>query len=122
MAFLDELRHAFAVEPAGKVEPNETQRILIDRLCHEIARRRLTTPAVLYLEMSRPLGFLAAQAIHFFTPLISLFTDRQGHREFAEFLEHRGAIDYLLDRLEGSVRDVSPRRHGDTEDTRRDDG
>ena len=100
MAFLDELRHAFAVEPIGAVEPTDAQRKLIDQLCREIARRRLTTPAILYLEMSRPLGFVTAQAIHFFSPIISVFTDRQGYREFAEFLEHRGAIDYLLARLE----------------------
>ncbi len=122
MAFLDELRHAFAVEPAGVVEPSESQRVLIDRLCREISRRRLTTPAILYLEMSRPLGFLAAQAIHFFTPLISVLTDRQGLREFAEFLEHRGAIDYLLERLEEIGRDDSLRRRGVAEDARRDDG
>ncbi|MCA9074930.1 MAG: hypothetical protein KDA93_07855 [Planctomycetaceae bacterium] len=109
MAFLDELRHAFAVEPAGSVEPTESQRVLIDRLCQEIARRGLTTPAIVYLEMSRPLGFVTAQAIHFFSPIISLFTDQQGHRKFAEFLEHRGAIDYLLDRLEALDRDDSPR-------------
>jgi len=122
MAFLDELRHAFAVEPAGLVEPNESQRILIDRLCQGIARRRLTTPAILSLEMSRPLGFLAAQTIHFFSPFIGALTDRQEHREFAEFLEHRGAIDYLLERLEVIERGVSPHRRGGTEDARRGDG
>ena len=100
MAFLDELRHAFAIEPTGPVEPSEQQRALIDQLCREIARRHLTTPAIVYLEISRPLGFVTAQAIHFFSPIINLLTDRQGHREFAEFLEHRGAIDYLLERLE----------------------
>ncbi len=122
MAFLDELRHAFTVAPAGPVEATDQQRVLIDRLCGEIARRRLTTPAILYLEMSRPLGFLAAQAIHFFTPLISVFTDREGHREFAEFLEQRGAIDYLLERLEVTGRGDVPRRRGDAEDVRRGDG
>ena len=74
MAFLDELRHAFAVEPIGAVEPTDAQRKLIDQLCREIARRRLTAPAILYLEMSRPLGFVTAQAIHFFSPIISVMS------------------------------------------------
>lgn len=122
MGFIDELRHAFAIESAGRVEPSEQQRVLIDGLCHEIARRGLTTLAILYLEMSRPLGFVTAQAIHFFSPIINLFTDRQGHREFAKFLEHRGAIDYLLDRLEVVDQGESPRSRGGMEDTRGGDG
>lgn len=117
MPSLEWFKHAFAIEAAESVEPTEQQRAIVDRLCDEIVRRKLTTPAILYLEMSRPLGFLAAQAIHFFTPLIAAFTDAQGHRHFAEFLEHRGAIDYLLERIEAIGRDESQRRCGDTEDS-----
>jgi hypothetical protein len=120
MAFLDDLRHAFAVDARETVEPTDAQRAVIDRLCGEIVRRRLTTPAILYLEMSRPLGFLSAQAIHFFTPLICALTEAQGHRHFAAFLEQRGAVDYLLARIEAIETEPLPRSRGDAEDARRD--
>lgn len=118
MRSLEWLRHAFAVETAEAVEPTDEQRAIIDRVCRAIVRRRLTTPAILYLEMSRPLGFLTAQAIHFFSPIIGALTDAQGHRHFAAFLEQRGAVDYLLERLEEIDRDSSPRRRRDAEDAR----
>ncbi len=100
MPSLEWLKHAFAVEAAESVDPPAEQRAAVDRLCREIVRRQLTTPAVVFLEMSRPLGFLTAQAIHFFTPMIAALTDAQGYRHFAEFLEHPGAIGHFLERIE----------------------
>lgn len=97
---LDWLKHAFAVEPPGPVEPTEAQAAIVDRLCREVVRRRMTTPALIALEMSRPLNFVTAQAIHFFDPLIKSISDANGHRDFATFLEKRGSIEYLVRRIE----------------------
>ena len=97
---LEWLKHAFAVDPPGPAEPTPRQAEVIDRLCREVVRRRLTTPALLALEMSRPLNFVTAQAVHFFDPLVKAVTDADGHREFATFLEHRGSIDHLVKRIE----------------------
>lgn len=97
---LDWLKHAFAVDPPGPAEPTPRQAEVIDRLCREVVRRRLTTPALMLLEMSRPLNFVTAQAIHFFDPMVAAVTDADGHREFARFLEHRGSIDHLARRIE----------------------
>ncbi|MBX3438735.1 MAG: hypothetical protein KF861_14670 [Planctomycetaceae bacterium] len=119
MSSLKWLKHAFAVDAAAPRGPTAEQSAVIDRLCREIVRRRLTTPAVIYLEMSRPLGFVAAQALHFFTPLISALTDSEGHRHFAEFLESRHAIDFLLDRLHAIERDESLPSRRETEEARR---
>ncbi len=94
------LKHAFAVEHPGPFEPTEAQRPVVERVCGEVVRRGLTTPAIMALEMSRPLNFVGSQALHFFSPLISALTDAQGHKQFAEFLEHRGSIEYLCRRME----------------------
>ncbi len=98
--FWTELKHAFAVEKSGPAEPTTAQAALVDRVCREVVRRRLTTPALVALEMSRPLNFVTAQAIHFFEPMLRTFGDVNGPRDFATFLEHRGSIDYLVKRLE----------------------
>jgi hypothetical protein len=97
---LNWLKQAFAIDPPGPVEPTRRQTEIIERLCREIIRRRLTTPALLLLEMSRPLNYITAQAIHFFDPLVRAVTDAEGHREFANFLEQRGSIDHLVRRIE----------------------
>lgn len=100
MAFRNALKHAFAVESTDPIEPTDEQRPVVERLCREVVRRRLTVPALMALEMSRPLGYLAAQTIHFFTPLIASVTDAQGHKHLAAFLERRQSVEYLCRRIE----------------------
>ena len=94
------LKHAFAVDPPGPAEPTDEQRGSVDKVCAEIVRRRLTTPTLLFLEMSRPLNCLSAQALHFFAPFVEVLTDSAAHRHFAAFLEQRGSVDYLCRRIE----------------------
>ena len=94
------LKHAFAVDPPGPAEPTLEQKAAVDKVCAEIVRRHLTTPALLFLEMSRPLNYLSAQALHFFAPFVSVLTNAEGHRHFAAFLERRGSMDYLCGRIE----------------------
>jgi hypothetical protein len=93
-------RHAFALDPPGPAEPTEAERPIVDRVCLEIVRRHLTTPTLIFLEMSRPLNSLAANAIHFFSPILSVLVTGEEHRRFAEFLERRGSIDHLCRRIE----------------------
>lgn len=100
-------RHAFALDPPGPAEPTEAERPIAERLCREIVRRQLTAPALAFLEMSRPLNFLAANAIHFFSPVLSALTGDE-HRRFAEFLERRGSIEYLARRIEELAREAGP--------------
>lgn len=94
------LKHAFAIDPPGPAEPTPEQKSAVDKICAEIVRRHLTTPALLFLETSRPLNFLGAQAMHFFMPVISVLTESHSPRHFAEFLSQRGSVDYLCRRIE----------------------
>lgn len=94
------LKHAFAVDPPGPADPTPQQRDAVDAVCRQIVKRHLTTPALVFLEMSKPLNYLGSQAMHFFAPVLSVLSGGQGHRHFAAFLEHRGSIDYLCRRLE----------------------
>ncbi len=94
------LKHAFAVEPPGLAQPTDEQRAIIETICGEVVRRRMALPALMALEMSRPLNFIGSQAIHFFTPIISALTDADAHKHLAEFLERRGSVEYLCGRIE----------------------
>lgn len=93
-------KHAFAIDPAGPAEPTEPQRDVVDRVCREIVRRGLTTPALMMLEMSRPLNYLGSQAMMFFQPIISVIVDTTSYEHLAVFLERRGSVEYLCRRIE----------------------
>ena len=93
-------KHAFSVDPPGPARPTEVQRALVEKLCMEVVRRRMTGPALLALEMHRPFNYLSAQLLHFFQPFVSVLTDTNEYNEFTQFLEQRGSIEYLVNRLE----------------------
>jgi hypothetical protein len=97
---LDWLKHAFAIEGEGPIEPTDEQRPVIEALCRQVVARALTTPALVFLESVRPLNYVSSQALVFFSPIISAIADPAACRHLAEFLERRGSIDYLCRRIE----------------------
>ncbi len=94
------LAHAFAVERPEDFAPTVEQQQIADRICREIIRRDMVTLAILTLETCRPLNYIGSQAIHFFTPLLSILVDPRAQKIFADFLEQRGSIEWLCQRLE----------------------
>jgi hypothetical protein len=104
---LDWLKHAFAIEREGAVEPTETQREVADRLCRQVAERGLTTPALIFLESVRPLNYVTSQTLQFFAPVLSVVADTKACQDLADFLEHRGSIEYLCRRIEEMAKSVS---------------
>jgi hypothetical protein len=108
------LSHAFALDPPGPVVPTEVQRAVVEKLCAEIGRRHLTTPALLMLEMSRPLNYVSAQLLHFFQPIVGILVNTAEYEAFTAFLEQRGAVDYLAERFE-AVESAASARDGATE-------
>ena len=114
MPFSQWFTHAFALDPADAVVPNDVQRGVVDRLAHEIVRRRLTTPALVVLETCGPLNFVSAQALHYFQPFISSFGEVKAYDEFARFLEQRGSVDYIRDRIDSLERECTIREQSKT--------
>lgn len=97
---LDWLKHAFAIEREGPVEPTDAQRPVVEALCRQVVARDLAAPAQLFLESVKPLNYVSSQALVFFAPLLSAIADPAACRHLSEFLEHRGSIDYLCRRIE----------------------
>ena len=100
MSFKDKMRHAFAIEKTDEIEPTEYQKQVVDKVCRAVVRRQMTVPALMALELGRPLNFVVSQGIHFFRPIVSVVLDTAGIEAFAKFLEHRGSVEYLARRLE----------------------
>ena len=102
------LKHAFAVEPTGPAKPSDAQCDLVDRLCREVVRRRMTVPAHLVLEMGRPLNYMSAQLMHFFEPFATVLTDPVAYGNLSSLLEQRGSVEYISSRLEAIETGASP--------------
>lgn len=104
------IKHAFAVDPPGPAEPDDVQREVVDRLCREVVRKGMTTPALAFLEMSRPLNNVGSMTLHYFKPIVSAIFDTKHYDAFARFLEHRGSIEYICRRIEAVEEERDQRR------------
>ncbi len=94
------IRNAFAVDPPGPAEPTPVQQESLDILCLGIVRRKLAMPATAALEMCRPLNFIGSQTMQFFHPMISAFVPAEGWKHVAEYLERRGSVEWIRDRID----------------------
>jgi hypothetical protein len=102
VSFIDALKHAFAVETEA-LTPTPAEQAVVDTLAREVVRRRLTTPALLFLELCRPLTYVTAQGLHFFQPLLTTVVDVEALDVFSRFAERRGSVDVIaaaIDRLD----------------------
>ncbi len=73
---------------------------LIERIVQRVDTWRLRAPAILFLQMHAPLGFLASQFLFATQPFVSFFGDDQFTRDLALLLEEPTGIERLLARLE----------------------
>jgi hypothetical protein len=97
---LNWLKHAFSVEVSNLILPSPAQAKAIDAVCREIVRRQMTLPAQMFFESSAPLHFLGGQMLRFFEPVLAAVLDSVEIHDFASFLEQRGALEYICQRLE----------------------
>ena len=73
---------------------------LIEHLTEQISRWRLTMPAILLLQVTRPLSFIASQGLLLCQPLLSFVYDAPRVADYAELLADRASMDRLVARLE----------------------
>jgi hypothetical protein len=89
-----------APEPeAERQAREERQAQVLEKLARGIVARRLETPAALFIELNRPLGFLFSQAAFFARPFLSFFLPVAEVEAAAQALDDPRALSRLLDRI-----------------------
>jgi hypothetical protein len=73
---------------------------LLDRAAAEIRKRKLEAPAVLTLEMHKPLAYVGSHAIVAFSPFLVPFFGYQNINDYSRLLSKKEKIEKLLQRLE----------------------
>ena len=91
--------------PHAKKEPeplSPEDRVLLERMAGWLAGRRLTVPAVLFLESVKPLHFVGSQMLVFFEPMVHAFTAGKEYTRFARLMEDSDALEAFLVMIEGA--------------------
>ena len=77
----------------------ETERTL-ERLAQQVVARGLAVPAILFLEMNKPIAFLLGQSVLLGAPALSPFLGVANVEDLAEVLSSRDNVEHLLRRIE----------------------
>jgi hypothetical protein len=95
----------------GKSGQEQSEQLL-EQISQQICRWRLTLPAIIFLQTTRPLSFLASQTLLLCQPLISAFYDAPQIAGYADLLADRTNVDRLVARLEEDSRTQGGKEKG----------
>jgi len=90
----------WAMKDEKRAEQAAEKRDTLDQLAVKIVERRLSAPAILFLESSKPLSFLGNQAMVFFQPIVQTVFNFKTYDDIMDLLEDRDNIEYLLRKIE----------------------
>lgn len=71
-----------------------------EKLAKFLVKHGLTTPAIFYIELNRPLNYVGSQFLALFEPFVKAFVLNNGYENFINFLEKRESVDILLNMIE----------------------
>lgn len=97
------LGHAFKVGDVGDPESEDLK--ALDRLAQFIVRRRLETPAILFLESVVPISYIGSQVMVGLEPIVGPFFPQKDWECLARIFERRDGIERLTSKIENLVRE-----------------
>jgi hypothetical protein len=91
---------------ATELTDEEADRLL-EKAASEVLKRKMAVPAILALEMHRPLARLAGNASVAFAPFLVPFLGFDNVNDYSRLLTRPGAVEALIMRIE---RDANPKK------------
>ena len=84
----------------------EQDRAFLQRLAGKIHKSGFVTPAVFFLEMTKPLALLGSHALVFFGPVLNAFIQSENYYRTVQVFEESANIELLLQMIEALEIDV----------------
>ncbi|KAF0196799.1 MAG: Uncharacterized protein FD169_778 [Bacillota bacterium] len=81
------------------LKPERRDEILL-AIAKKVEKYNLITPAILFLQMSKPLSFVGSQAVLFSAPIAGAFIDERLIEDFGQIMADRENVERLLTLLE----------------------
>ena len=75
-------------------------KIKLNKFAQKIVDRGMAVPSIFFLEMGKYASFIGSQTMIFFGPILTAFIKSEKYYNFAEILEDRNNIEYLLKEIE----------------------
>ena len=78
----------------------EQDSAFLQRLAEKIHKSGFVTPAVFFLEMTKPLALLGSHALVFFGPVLNTFIQSENYYRTVQVFEESANIELLLQMIE----------------------
>ena len=85
---------------AESISIAKSDKQLISDLADKVVNHGMAVPAIFFLDMMKYLSFFGGQLMVFFGPIITAFISSQSYYKFAELLEDRNNVEFLLLEIE----------------------
>ena len=93
------LRDAFSMDSFN--EPlTESEMAYLEKIARFFVDRRMSVPAILFLETGKPLNYVGSQAMAFFEPAVRSLFNAEQYVELKLILERRESIETLIQLIE----------------------
>jgi len=86
---------------------SEQDIIFIRQVATRIHRSGLVTPAVFFLELTKPLALIGSHVMIFFGPIINAFINAEGYYKAAELFEEPANVELLIREIEKLENDLT---------------
>ena len=100
------------VDQLGEPLSEEETEKFVNDVATAIIKRRLETPAVLFLEMNKPLSYIIGQGLIVTMPFLGPIIGQDRIARFSRFLQARDNVERLIQRIEdmSEERDLAERK------------
>ena len=88
--------------------PQDEQEALLKKIAEQIVKRRLTVPAILFLEICKPLNFLGSQILIALNPFVGSIFNTAEYQKFALIIEKDANVELLtqlIEKLDGEEKE-----------------
>lgn len=99
--FWDGFHHAFTVGDDGEPDPEDLA--ALNRLAEIIVKRRLETPAIIFLQSSVPISYIGSQVMVGLDPIVGPFFPKDDWEKLSRIFERRDGIERLTVKIEQLV-------------------
>jgi hypothetical protein len=106
------------ISDLGEVTP-ERAKELAAKIAHQIVKRKMSVPAIMFFESVKPLSFVGSQALIFFQPMVQAFLNRREYDEFAVMMEERENVELLLQEIERQEAEWQDREKAERDQARK---
>lgn len=87
-------------DAGGNTRLSPDDRAMLESIARWLGERRLSVPAIVLLESTKPLNFIGSQLLFFFEPIVKAVVQGRNYTRFASIMEDRENVEEFLQLIE----------------------